>query len=64
MPKVTEGNHTPDGLQRKSRDHEAWELRLALCPSGVYNALHNHTPADMRAVTRCFIDHVVRQLTA
>ena len=64
MPKVTGEDHTPDGLQRKRRDHGAWELLLALSPQGVYNALHNLTLDDMRAVTRCFVDHVVRQLTA
>ena len=64
MPKVAEGDHTPDGLQRKRRDREASGLLLALYPQGVYNALHNLTLDDMRAVTRCCIDHVVRQLTA
>jgi hypothetical protein len=64
MPKVTEGDHTPDSLQRKRRNHKAWGLLLALYPQGVYNALHNLAPDDMRAVIRCFIAHVVRQLTA
>jgi hypothetical protein len=64
MPQVTEGNHTPDGLQRKRRAHGAWGLLLALYPQGVYNALRNFTPDDRHAVTRCCIDHVVRQLTA
>jgi hypothetical protein len=64
MPKVTERDHTPDSLQRKRRDYEAWGLLLALYPQGVYNALYNLTPDDMRGVTRCCIAHVVRQLTA
>jgi len=63
MSQVTEGDHTPDGLQRKRRAHGAWGLLLALCPYGVYNALYNLTPDDMRVVTRCCLDHVVRQLT-
>ena len=64
MPQVTEGDHTPDGLQRKRPNHGVWGLLLALYPQGVYNALYNLTPDDMRVVTRCVIDHVVRQLTA
>jgi len=64
MPQVTEENHTLDGIQRKRDDHGAWGLLLALYPQGVYNALHNCTPDDMRAVTQRFVDHVVRQLTA
>jgi hypothetical protein len=64
MPQVTAGNHTPDGLQRKRYEHGAWGLLLALSPQGVYNALHNRTSDDMRAVAQRFVDHVVRQLTA
>jgi hypothetical protein len=64
MPKVTGGDHTPDSLQRKRYEHGAWELLLALCPCGVYNALHNYTPDDRHVVTQCFIDYVVHQLTA
>jgi len=60
MPKVTEGDHTPDGLQRKRRDRRAWGLLLALYPQGVYNALHNLTLDYIRAVTQRFVDHVVR----
>jgi hypothetical protein len=64
MPQVTEGHHTLESLQRKRSEHGAWGLLLALSPQGVYNALHNRTPDDMRAVTQRFVDHVVRQLTA
>src|SRR5215470_8089325 len=62
--KVTEGDHTPDGLPRKRHGHETWGLLLALSLPGVYNALHNLIPDDMRAVTRYGRDHVVYQLTA